>query len=89
MSWVGIPCEKKLIKVSWFVIPLRAALFLNFEIYSRRLSLSLTLVVDSHAMAWSFVFLRIKEALNLARKSFQDLKVCGSAIRVVSVLVSA
>ena len=51
MSWVGIPLEKKLIKMSWLVILLRAALFLNFDMYSRRLSFSLTLVVDSHAMA--------------------------------------
>ena len=84
-----IPHEKKLIKASWLVIPLRAALFLNFKIYSRRLSLSLTLAVDSHAMAWSFVFLRMKEALNLLRKPFQDLKPGGFLAKVVSVSVRA
>ena len=47
---MGIPCEKKFIRASLFVILLRVALFLNLEIYLRRLSLSFTLVVDSHAL---------------------------------------
>lgn len=89
MIWVGIPLEKKLIRASSFFMPPSAALFLNFEMYSRRSSLSFTLAVDSHAMAWSFVFSRMKEALNLARKSFQDLKLWGFLLRAVSVLVSS
>ena len=89
MIWVGIPLEKMLIRAPLFFMPPSAALFLNFEMYSRRSSLSLTLAVDSHAMAWSFVFSRMKEALNLARKSFQDLKLWGFLLRAVSVLVSS
>ena len=85
MSWVGIPLEKKLIKMSWLVILLRAALFLNFDMYSRRLSFSLTLVVDSHAMAWSFVFLRMNKLLNLLRKSLQVPKPGGLLAKAVSV----
>ena len=54
-----------------FFISLSAALFLNFEMYSRRGRLFKVLAVDSHAMAWSLVFSRMKESLNLVRKSFQ------------------
>lgn len=89
MIWVGIPQEKKLIKASSFLMLLSAMLFLNFEMYLRRLSFSLTLAVDSHAMAWSFMFSRMKEALNLVRKSFQAPKLWGFLARAVSVLVSA
>ena len=51
--------------------------------------MSLTLVVDSHAMACSLVFLTMKELLNLLRKSVQVLKPGGLLVKVVSVSVRA
>ena len=89
MIWVGIPLKKKLMSVSSFFISLSAALFLNFEINLRRGILSEVLAVDSHAMAWSLVFSRIKQLLNLVRKLFHDPKLWGFLLRAVSVSVRA
>ena len=71
------------------MIPLRAVLFLNSEIYLRRLVLSLTLVVDSHAMACSLVFSRMSELLNFLRKLAQVPKPGGLLVKAISVSVRA
>ena len=52
-------------------------------------SLSLTLVVVSHAMACSLVFSRMNELLNLLRKLAQVPKLGGFLVKAVSVLVRA
>ena len=51
--------------------------------------LSLTLVVDSHAMACSLVFLRMNDSLNFLRKSAQVPKPGGLLVKAVSVSVRA
>ena len=53
------------------------------------LSLSLTLVVVSQAMACSLVFLRMNELLNLLRKSAQVLKPGGFLVKAVLISVRA
>ena len=89
MIWVGIPHEKILMSTFSFLILLRAVLFLNLEMYLRRGNLSEVLAVERHAMAWSLMFSKMKEALNLVRKLFQDPKLWGFLARVASVSVSA
>ena len=51
--------------------------------------LLLTLVVDSHAMACSLVFLRMNELLNFLRKSAHVPKPGGLLARAASVSVRA
>lgn len=74
---------------SSFLILLSVALFFNLEMYLRRGSLSEVCAVDSHAMAWSLVFSRINDGLNLVRKSFHDPKLWGFLERAASVSASA
>ena len=49
--------------------------------------MSLTLVVDRHAMACSLVFLRINESLNFLRKLVQVPKPRGLLVKAVLVSV--
>ena len=49
----------------------------------------LTLVVDSHAMACSLVFLRMNDSLNFLSKSAQVPKPGGLFMKAVSVSVRA
>ena len=51
--------------------------------------MSLTLVVDSHAMACSLVFSRMNDSLNFLRKSAQVLKPGGLLVKAVTVSVKA
>ena len=74
---------------SSFFIPLRATLFLNCEMYSRRLRELEVLVVDSQAMAWSLAFSWMNDTLNLSKKSLQVPKLGGILCSAFSVSVNA